>query len=62
LEFIDGENVGKKKKSGDKLIEKNKKNNAKSDINKDDKIRKKKEKKFRKRQFEQTISEQKAFS
>lgn len=48
LEFIDGENVGKKKKSGDKLIEKNKKNNAKSDINKDDKIRKKKEKSLEK--------------
>jgi len=48
LEFIDGENGGKKKKSGDKLIEKNKKNNAKSDINKDDKIRKKKEKSLEK--------------
>jgi len=48
LEFIDGENGGKKKKSGDKLIEKNKKNNAKSDINKDDKVRKKKEKSLEK--------------
>jgi hypothetical protein len=48
LEFIDGENGGKKKKSGDKLIEKNKKNNAKSDINKDDKMRKKKEKSLEK--------------
>ena len=48
LEFIDGENGGKKKKSGDKLIEKNKRNNAKSDINKDDKIRKKKEKSLEK--------------
>merc|ERR1719206_443278 len=45
LEFIDGENGGKKKKSGDKLIEKNK---EKSDINKDDKIRKKKEKSLEK--------------
>eukprot|EP00092_Neocalanus_flemingeri_P028707 GFUD01031168.1.p1 GENE.GFUD01031168.1~~GFUD01031168.1.p1 ORF type:complete len:1328 (+),score=372.05 GFUD01031168.1:241-4224(+) len=47
LEFIDGENGGKKKKSGDKLLEKNKKNNAKSDI-KDDKVRKKKEKSLEK--------------
>jgi len=47
LEFIDGENGGKKKKSGDKLLEKNKKNSTKSDI-KDDKIRKKKEKSLEK--------------
>jgi len=48
LEFIDGENGGKKKKTGDKLVEKNKKNSAKSDTSKDEKVRKKKEKSLEK--------------
>jgi len=45
LEFIDGENGGKKKKSGDKLLEKNRKNIVKSDIKE---VRKKKEKSLEK--------------